>query len=635
MQFATVILLLLLAGGANAFSCPATWISDVGDGSCGLTRNARDKCCSLYAPAPYYGNIGCFDCAVDSSIGGGQCAKPNMTTCEKQWCLWTMCPCSMHIDRGGVNDTTTAFMAGHCYCASQPGPWLVNSTDTCYRAPTRTPTRVPTSTPAPAAGAPTLAPTVPTHAPSVATSPPSSSATPAPTQPSPASASPTAAAVTSAPSSASPGPPTGPPSTSAPAPYPTAATTMTPSLAPTVRTDSPTPRPVAAPTSATPTARPTAPDCQSGTFYDANAGTCTACSACLPTSYESAPCTPLSDTECQSCAAPCWTCANSATSCLSCTFGHFLSGSTCQSCRVCPAGQYEVQACAWGDTRADTICAACDLSRCAQCSDAPTHCTACAAGLVLHNYRCVARQESLAVGWADPHYILLNGTAVDCDTIGTVLLAASFDLWNVTVEHVAAAPGSSAAKIARVVATWLSSNTTTRSVEFGRTPWNATLLDGHVSVTADGLYSAQLDLRLMVERRNDSAGGHLNVGLFSHQINDGLLLRGCPGGRATVVSSAEATSPQATACNAQQLVEPYLSACIRDMGASNDTAFVQSGKAAQEMQRLFDQQNSGSSGLQLPSMIVLIAIGAGAAAVLLISICVCRAIRRRGSAQVA
>jgi hypothetical protein len=65
---------------------------------------------------------------------------------------------------------------------------------------------------------------------------------------------------------------------------------------------------------------------------------------------------------------------------------------------------------------------------------------------------CVVR-ELLQVGavFCDPHYMLLNGTAVTCNTVGwNVLACARSGLWNVSVEHQRIGGSPTATKVSAV-----------------------------------------------------------------------------------------------------------------------------------------------------------------------------------------
>jgi peptidoglycan/xylan/chitin deacetylase (PgdA/CDA1 family) len=116
--------------------------------------------------------------------------------------------------------------------------------------------------------------------------------------------------------------------------------------------------------------------CNLGRYF--SGGSCITCNTCGPGLYQTAACTPTSNTVCAPCDGSCATCSGGGpTSCTSCAANKYLTGGgSCQACSVCAAGSYQTSACT---ATADTVCATCSAGTYSN-APAQTTCTSCDPG---------------------------------------------------------------------------------------------------------------------------------------------------------------------------------------------------------------------------------------------------------------
>jgi TNFR/NGFR cysteine-rich region len=142
--------------------------------------------------------------------------------------------------------------------------------------------------------------------------------------------------------------------------------------------------------------------CSSGFTYNAETHQCEPCHACEVNEFESVPCSPVIQRQCQSCHHSCASCRNASEyDCITCGLHAHLSSDgtcscdmdytynslaqTCEFCTVCRSHEYEAVACSM---EYDRSCVTCDAS-CQTC-DGPlaSNCTSCAVHAHVSAGRC-------------------------------------------------------------------------------------------------------------------------------------------------------------------------------------------------------------------------------------------------------
>lgn len=108
--------------------------------------------------------------------------------------------------------------------------------------------------------------------------------------------------------------------------------------------------------------------------------TCDACSVCAPEFFATAPCTPVDDTVCTACSAPCSEGRFESAPC-----GGPQGDRVCTMCTFCVGATYTVSPCS---TASDSVCAPCETG-CLSCSGPGPTCFVCDTGFVLNNGACM------------------------------------------------------------------------------------------------------------------------------------------------------------------------------------------------------------------------------------------------------